>query len=90
MPGRTPQDAKEAADELVSAAFILPILSQVRESPFKSDLLDGGRAEAAFGQQLDVILANNITESAQFGIGKALVQQLAGPGAATQGVDLRG
>ncbi|MEO1236302.1 MAG: rod-binding protein [Planctomycetota bacterium] len=67
----------EAAEELVATAFILPVLSQVRNDPFKSDLFDGGRAEAAFGQQLDVIFANNIARAADFGISEKLVGQAA-------------
>lgn len=72
-PGR--DEVREAADQLVSTAFILPLLEQVRSDPFKSDLFHGGRGEEVFGQQLDVIFADNITQSANFGISDALVRQ---------------
>ena len=86
--GQRSQQIGEAGDQLVSTAFVLPLLSQLRDSPFKSEMFDGGQAEQIFGQQLDTILADRITSSANFGISDALVRQF-DPAAASK-VDLRG
>lgn len=72
-------EAREAADQLVATAFILPLLEQARNDPFKSDMFHGGRGEDIFGQQLDVIFADGITKSAHFGISDALVRQFQNP-----------
>jgi len=84
-------EMREAADQLVATAFILPMLEQARNDPFKSDMFHGGKAEEVFGQQLDVIFADNITTSANFGISDALVRrfQPAATPSQTQ-VNLRG
>lgn len=79
----------DAADQLVSTAFVLPLLSQVRDSPFKTEMFSGGRAEEAFGQQLDVILADRITASSNFGITQAMVRSFS-PAHAQPEVDFRG
>ncbi|MEO0515084.1 MAG: rod-binding protein [Planctomycetota bacterium] len=68
-------EVREAADQLVASAFILPMLEQARNDPFKSDMFHGGKGEEVFGQQLDVIFADNITKSANFGISDALVRR---------------
>ena len=65
---------REAAAELVSAAFIRPMLAEARRDPFKSDLFHGGRGEEIFGQQLDGILADRITTAANFPLTDAIVQ----------------
>ncbi|MEM1108312.1 MAG: hypothetical protein AAGH99_06445 [Planctomycetota bacterium] len=85
------RELREAAEQLVASAFILPLLQQARNDPFKSDLFHGGRGEEAFGQQLDVIYADNITRSANFGITDALVSRFerTEPANPTE-VDLRG
>jgi Rod binding domain-containing protein len=69
------EQVEEAADQLVAAAFILPLLEQVRDDPFKSDMFHGGQAEEIFGQQLDVLLADRISASANFGLSESLAHQ---------------
>lgn len=75
MPAPVKPSLRDAADQLVATAFILPLLEQAREDPFKSDLFHGGRGEEVFGQQLDVIFADRITRSADFGLSDAIAQQ---------------
>ena len=82
-------ETREAADQLVATAFVLPLLQQVRDDPFKSDLFHGGQGEEIFGQQLDVLMAERITKSAGFGLSDALVRQF-NPATASREVDLRG
>lgn len=85
---------RTAANQLVATALVQPILAELRNSPFKSDLFDGGRAEEVFGQQLDTVLAERIASSAGFGASSALVAQLSGGRHASAGaageVDLHG
>lgn len=58
--------AREAAQKLVASAFVLPLLSEMRESPLDAKLFHGGFAEDAFRQRLDTIFADNIVKSARF------------------------
>lgn len=60
--------AYEAAQSLVATTLIQPILSQIRDDPFRSALFHGGTAEDAFGAQLDTILADRITQASNFPI----------------------
>lgn len=83
----------QVADQLVSTAFVQPLLSQLRNDPFKSEMFHGGRAEEIFGQQLDTILSERVTSSSNFGISEAVANHLrsASPAATiTEGVDIRG
>ena len=87
------RQAWESADQLIASAFILPVLQEVRNSPFKTEMFSGGRGEEVFGQQLDVILAERITQSAGFGLSEALVRQFEGSTTTSRSqpeVDLRG
>jgi len=81
---------RESADQLVSTAFILPLLEKARNDPFKSELFHGGRGEEVFGQQLDVIFADNITKSSNFGISDALVRRFQPATSSNHEVNLRG
>lgn len=84
-------ELREAADQLVATAFILPMLEQARNDPFKSDMFHGGKGEEVFGQQLDVIFADNITKSANFGISDALIARFQKPTSSNEPqVNLRG
>lgn len=70
--------ARDAANQLVASAFIAPLLAEVRASASKNSLFHGGRAEEAFGQQLDTILADGIAASANFNLGDAVAGRLTG------------
>ena len=77
--------ARTAANQLVATALVQPILAEIRNSPFKSDLFHGGRGEEVFGQQLDTLLAERIASSPGFGVGAAVATQLTGGRAAATG-----
>jgi hypothetical protein len=66
-PDARAQAAYEAAQQLVATTFIQPVLDQVRQDPFRSELFHGGFAEDAFQQQLDVQLSQRIVASARDG-----------------------
>ncbi len=70
------EKAQTVGNQLVATAMIQPILAELRNSPFKSDLFDGGRAEEVFGQQLDTTLADRIASSPAFSSGLGLAGRL--------------
>lgn len=69
------QDARDAANQLVSMAFIKPLLAQTRESPFKSDMFHGGHGEEVFQQQLDSVLADRMAERLNVSIADAVYRK---------------
>jgi len=68
---------RQAAEQLVSISFIQPMLAKMRDDPFKSDLFHGGQAEEVFGQQLDTLMADRVTTSADFSIVDAVYRAIA-------------
>lgn len=65
-------DARTQAEIFVSQAFFGTLLRQMRESPFKSDLFEGGRGGQAFGSLYDQHLAERMAS----GAGKSLVNSI--------------
>lgn len=70
------QQLRHASEQLVSDAFIQPLLKQMRNSPFKVKMFHGGQAEQAFGQKLDTILSDRIVHSTNFPIVDAVYRSL--------------
>lgn len=66
-------EARQAAEQLVATTLVQPLLQQMRNDPFKSDLMHGGFAEDAFGAQLDTQLADRIVRRANWPIVQRLV-----------------
>ena len=58
------EQARTAAEQFVATAFVVPMLAQMQNDPFRSDLFHGGFAEDAFKSQLDTILADRVTRRA--------------------------
>jgi len=56
----------------VAQSFFGPILKQMRQSPFRSDLFDGGRGGEAFDELYDQELTNHMTR----GTGGKLVNSI--------------
>ncbi len=77
-------EARQAARSLVSIGLIQPLLAQIRDDPFRSDLFHGGRGEEAFGAKLDAILAERMTQASGFNIVDAVYQKIQRPGSAPQ------
>ena len=69
-------EAREAAEQLVASALLMPLLKEARNSTLKGELFHGGRGEEAFGQQLDTILADRMVQAANFPLVDRLVQTL--------------
>lgn len=73
---RLENEARAAAEQLVASAFILPMLQQVRDDPFKVGLFDGGSGEDLFGQQLDTIMADRIVKGAKLPLVDSIYQSI--------------
>ncbi|MAX26904.1 MAG: hypothetical protein CMJ19_20615 [Phycisphaeraceae bacterium] len=72
------REIREAAQQLVSSALILPMLAQIRESSLKSELFHGGFTEDAFGSQLDTELADRMVAKSNFPIVDAIYRKMTG------------
>jgi Rod binding domain-containing protein len=60
------------AGKWVAMSFFSPMLKQMRESPFHSDLFDGGRGGEAFGAMYDQELVQHMSGA----VGKKLVNSM--------------
>ena len=69
-------DLREAAEQLVATTFITPLLKELRDDPLGTDFLDGGFTEDAFRQQLDVILADQITKKSNLAVVDQVYQHM--------------
>jgi Rod binding domain-containing protein len=68
---------RQATEQMVASAFILPMLQQIRQDPFKSDLFHGGQGEEMFGQLLDTQLADRIVKRTNFPLVESLYNEMA-------------
>lgn len=69
---------RESAEQLVASAFVLPMLQQLRESPFETEMFGAGQGEKLFRQRLDTMLADRIAGSPGFPLVDTLVDRLKG------------
>lgn len=96
-------ELREAAEQLVSTTFIMPLFDQLRDDPLAANMFHGGQAETIFRRQLDQTLSDRIAGGAGLDIVDAIYNEFskhAGTGAsavtaearaaAMKGVDLRG
>lgn len=84
------QKLRHASEQLVADALIQPVLKQMRDSPFRVKMFQGGQAAKAFEQQLDMILSDRIVHSARFPIVNAVYKSLSKRGAAQDKAALSG
>ncbi len=70
---------REAASQLVSSTFIMPVLQSLRESPFVGPPFEPGFAEQRFQPLLDEQVADRITGAANFPLVDVIVDRLLGP-----------
>ncbi|MEE8509291.1 MAG: hypothetical protein V3T07_09525 [Myxococcota bacterium] len=81
-PTESPAEAaREAAARLVSSSFIMPVLTSLRESTEAAEPFAPGPVERRFAPMLDWIIADRITEAANFSLIDAIVERLGLPGA---------
>ncbi|HEY0007794.1 MAG TPA: hypothetical protein VGB55_03635 [Tepidisphaeraceae bacterium] len=64
------------AQTLVGQTFYGPMLKQMHNSPFKSDLFSGGRGEEAFAPMMDSILSERMSRSAANQLVQPIVKSL--------------
>jgi Rod binding domain-containing protein len=68
---------RSAVDGFVGSVFYGEMLKQLRESPFQSELFNGGHGEKVFQSQLDGILAERAGVGKGFDLNEALYQTFA-------------
>lgn len=73
------EQARASARQLVSTAFIQPILEQARSNSMAAGPFAAGSAERRFGPMLDRILAEAATEASSFPLVDAVTERFAGP-----------
>lgn len=71
-------EVREAAEGLVSVAFVLPMMKMMREEPFKTDLFHGGQGEEMFAARLDEQLADRMTRGMNLPVVEAVYERFAG------------
>ena len=76
LDSRDPQMAREAASLLTSQLFFAPLLAEMRKLPFGREFGHGGRMEEAFGEQLDMRIADTVARS-DTGLTAQLAEKLA-------------
>lgn len=71
-----PGHARQAAAQLVSQLFFAPLLAEMRKLPLGRRFGHGGRMESAFGEQLDLRIADAVAASDAGGLTTQLAARL--------------
>lgn len=67
---------RQASEQLVASTLLLPLLQQMREDPFRTDLFHGGSTEDIFAAQLDTELADRMAQGMNLPIVEAVYQRI--------------
>ncbi len=68
---------RRTAGDLVATALILPVLKQIRRSPFaQKNIFGGGIGEKTFGPEFDMQIADRIAQSPKMTVTDALARRL--------------
>ncbi len=70
---------RQAAAQLVSSTFIMPVLQAMHDSPFLEPPFAPGYAEKRFQPLLDQQVADRLTNAARFPLIDVIVERLMGP-----------
>ena len=70
------EELTKQARTLVSQTFFGPMLKQMRDSPFKSELFEGGRGGQMFGSMLDQRLADHMSRGSGNKLVGSIVEHL--------------
>ncbi len=70
---------RQAAAQLVSSTFIMPVLRAMHDSPFLEPPFAPGYAEKRFQPLLDQQVADRLTTAARFPLIDVIVERLMGP-----------
>ncbi|MCC7144901.1 MAG: rod-binding protein [Phycisphaeraceae bacterium] len=74
--------ARQAAEQLVATTLVAPILQEVRQDPFRTEMFHGGSAENMFSSMLDTHLADRIVRKANFSLVDVIYRKVMGQPAA--------
>lgn len=69
-------EAREAAEQLVAASLVSPVLKSLRESTGAAGPFAPGRGERMFRELQDAVLAQRLVKSAQWPLVDALAQRM--------------
>ena len=75
-PGGGKGEAREAAEEFVAGALVLPVLKQLRETSSAWGPFAPGQHEKTFGGLLDQEIASRIVQASNFGLVDRLAHDL--------------
>lgn len=78
-PGETREEqARSAAQQLISTALISPVLSQMRQSTWAAAPFKPNQAERTFGQIYDATLAQRLVQSTRWPLVDAVARRMLG------------
>lgn len=74
LQGKPEGDAelREQAELLLGHALFLPLIKQMRNDPFKSELMHGGFGEDAFTNQFDQLIAERMAKRVDYPLTDAI------------------
>ncbi|QDU32690.1 hypothetical protein KS4_07240 [Poriferisphaera corsica] len=75
-PSELEAKIRDASEQLVSSSFVLPILQQMQNDPFRSELFHGGQAEDIFSQQWNTKIADDMVKRANFPMVEAVYNKI--------------
>jgi Rod binding domain-containing protein len=78
---------RQAAAQLVSSTFIMPVLQSMHDSPFLEAPFAPSYAEKRFQPLLDQQVADRLTSAAQFPLIDVIVDRLMGPAKTSETTD---
>ena len=71
------QKMEKAANDFLSISLFQPLLKQMREDPFKTDMFHGGMAEDMFTERMDQVIASDLAKSSSGLFGKQIFEDFA-------------
>lgn len=74
---KTQTKLKEVTSQFLSAALYLPLMKQMREDPFKTEMFHGGMGEDMFNQQMDQQMADRLASSSSGQLGESIYKRFA-------------
>jgi hypothetical protein len=83
--GKLVEEARTASEQLVSSAFILPVLAELRSSSMSEGPFAPGDTERRFGPVLDQHIADRLTQRSHFPLVDRLTEDLLRPAASRLG-----
>lgn len=70
------ETAMQAAEQLVASVLVQPVLDQMIEDPFRSEMFHGGEGEKMFQRQANHLMAQRVVQGAHFPVVQSVYQKL--------------